>query len=720
MKYLYFLTILIIPNLITAQNLNEVGLFRAIWNQTGDPSTTMTIGLHDPTPAVSAPVIYYDVVDYGTTIASYTNSRPIDATNVYKGMNNGFFRLTGLQPDTRYYFVIVDDGLPTPGDEFTSARMIFDTAPNSPNSALSVLAGGDSRDEYENPLTAEALDPVQTQGRLNANKMVAKLRPDVVVFGGDMTLFDDVVTVPSALAALEWPRWFEHWQETISADGRITPIVVARGNHEYDPFSLMNLFDMADTDYHYAVSFGGNLLRLYNLNSEASGSTTQATFLETDLENNCDYIWKMAQYHKPTRPHEAGKSEQDDQRDLWSRQFDKHGVQLVVECDAHLCKYTYPISVQDGGDAIDEGFVRDDASGVVYIGEGGWGADLRGADDPKPWTLDHSPSSFNQIKWLWIDQSSIQIRTIQTAGADGVTALTDANRFTVPSGLQLWDTGKNETSPAGTFTINGPVFTLTNPHNSTFPSVDLGADGGFTSTATLDAGAGFACYEWNTSATTQTITITSTGTYEVTVTDEKGCTATDAVFLTRNAVLPIELIAFSGQTTGTANLLKWSTESERDNDYFALMVSKDGRDFQEIARVAGAGTTSKQQAYQFKDEFPISNLTYYRLDQYDFNGKMTQSEVISIQNKTLNNFSITSFYPNPTNGKASIQFSVNKVGAMDYQVVGLNGKLILQDKFQSQLGINQLNLDLENTPNGVYFLKMQNGDSEAIFKFIKK
>ena len=49
------------------------------------------------------------------------------------------------------------------------------------------------------------------------------------------------------------------------------------------------------------------------------------------------------------------------------------------------------------------------------------------------------------------------------------------------------------------------------------------------STTTLDAGAGYPHYIWNTNDGTQTITTGTAGTYSVTVSDDNGCSATDAV-----------------------------------------------------------------------------------------------------------------------------------------------------------------------------------------------
>ncbi len=56
---------------------------------------------------------------------------------------------------------------------------------------------------------------------------------------------------------------------------------------------------------------------------------------------------------------------------------------------------------------------------------------------------------------------------------------------------------------------------------------DLDICGG-TSTS-LDAGSGYQYYQWNTNSTSQTINVSHAGTYSITVSDDNGCTASDAV-----------------------------------------------------------------------------------------------------------------------------------------------------------------------------------------------
>lgn len=67
-------------------------------------------------------------------------------------------------------------------------------------------------------------------------------------------------------------------------------------------------------------------------------------------------------------------------------------------------------------------------------------------------------------------------------------------------------------------------------------TVDLGPDQEIceNTSLTLDAGAGFASYDWNTGETTQTISVDAAGEYFVVVSDSRGCTATDTIEVTVN------------------------------------------------------------------------------------------------------------------------------------------------------------------------------------------
>lgn len=397
--------------------------YRIMWRT--NPATSMVIGWNQASG--SNPIVHYGTTDQGTNYSAYTSSKTPDRVVSYKGMNNHFVRLTGLQPNTAYYFVIRDS-------QGTSRRLWFKTAPNSPSERLSFIAGGDSRNNRT--------------PRINANKLVAKLRPHAVMFGGDMTDngYDS-----------QWQDWFNDWQYTIGTDGRMIPIVATRGNHESSNTVLVNLFDVPSSNVYYALTFGGGLLRSYTLNSEISTGGDQTTWLANDLSANSNVTWKMAQYHKPMRPHVSGKSEGSGQYSNWAGLFHQHKVKLVIECDAHTVKTTWPVRPYTGSGS-DEGFIRDDATGTVYAGEGCWGAPLRTNDDNKTWT--RNSGRFNQFKWIFVDQNKIELRTIRVDNADQVGTVNDSNIFASPSNLDIWNPS------------NGAVVTILKNGTTTPPTGD--------------------------------------------------------------------------------------------------------------------------------------------------------------------------------------------------------------------------------------------------------
>ncbi|NJM80205.1 MAG: metallophosphoesterase family protein [Flavobacterium sp.] len=466
-----------------------------------NPSTTITVAWNQISG--TSPTVYYGPTDFGTDWNAYPNNKTVSRSISYRGMNNNFARISGLTANTAYYFVIKDS-------QGTSQRFWFKTAPND-LSRLSFIAGGDSRNNRT--------------PRQRANKLVAKLKPHAVFFGGDMTDSDN---------DSQWREWFDDWQLTIASDGRMFPIIPVRGNHE-GASTIYNLFDTPNSDSYYAITFGANLVRMYSLNSEISVTGNQNTWLNNDLQANANTIWKGAQYHKPMRPHNAAKSEGTSVYNAWAQTFYTNEVRMVVDCDSHTVKSTWPVkpSTEPGSD---EGFIRENTNGTVYLGEGCWGAPLRANDDNKTWT--RNSGSFNQFKLIFIDQNKIEARTIKIDNADSVGSVSNTNPFTLPTNLDVWNPSngsvveifKNtqQSSPQIEVSniVNGQCFTSGNAVNVAVRVVQAGSgiqnaklyvNGSLVATDTTSPYA----FTYNFSAGTQTITVVATDTNGRTASTEK-------------------------------------------------------------------------------------------------------------------------------------------------------------------------------------------------------
>ena len=425
-KTILIFIILLFTACSTTQPKNPHGKsdkYRLIWND--NPMHTMTIAWNQ---YEGQPLLHY-----GLTKATKQTLKPNRSTD-YRGMHNNFARLTKLKADSQYFFKICTENN-------CSELMYFKTAPKD-NKAFTFIAGGDSRSI--------------PRGRIRGNILVSKIRPLFIAHGGDYTKNG---------TAKEWQRWLDEWQQTKSSDGRMYPLLLTHGNHENKDHAMLNkLFDVPNVDVYSKMNF--NFLSLYTLNTELENGVgyydmvskekwnknkkwdAQTTWFKKTLKED-EKKWKIVFYHRPLRPHKKSKAEGELRYLDWSPLFYKHGVQLAIECDSHLVKYTYPLKPDILGE---EGFVVDKENGTTFIGEGSWGAPTRKNDDDKSWTLDSG--SFWQFKLITAMPKKLEVRTVKFGSedeeydADKVKELSqkeqDLNPINIPKNLDLWDSKVGE------------------------------------------------------------------------------------------------------------------------------------------------------------------------------------------------------------------------------------------------------------------------------------
>ena len=184
--------------------------------------------------------------------------------------------------------------------------------------------------------------------------------------------------------------------------------------------------------------------------------------------------------------------------------------------------------------------------------------------------------------------------------------------------------------------------------------------------------------------------------------------------VTTAATLPIKLSAFSATGEGSKVKLQWSTESEQNNDRFDVQRSVDGRTWETISSVKGKGTISSTSNYTTYDNSPLKGITYYRLQQYDINGKSTASDVKSFRLGAIK--TLVSVSPNPA--RAGINFKFLNEGAKNVLAVlsDANGKVVYQQTFK-EVQANALHkLNLQQPAPGIYILKLK---GEGLLESIK-
>ncbi|NME71353.1 T9SS type A sorting domain-containing protein [Flammeovirga aprica] len=186
--------------------------------------------------------------------------------------------------------------------------------------------------------------------------------------------------------------------------------------------------------------------------------------------------------------------------------------------------------------------------------------------------------------------------------------------------------------------------------------------------------------------------------------------------------LPVELISFTASQTNNAIALNWSTASEMNASHFEVYSSIDNKNWEFIGEVDANGNSNTRIDYSFYDEKEYNSTVYYKLVQYDFDGKSETFGPLVVHSNTSENNFHTSVFPNPsTNGKASLQISGMNLGATTtIQLINKEGKAVLYDTIDNQditSTVYEIG-DKVNLKSGFYILKINSGTSQKTEKLI--
>lgn len=127
------------------------------------------------------------------------------------------------------------------------------------------------------------------------------------------------------------------------------------------------------------------------------------------------------------------------------------------------------------------------------------------------------------------------------------------------------------------------------------------------------------------------------------------CCGSAALCASTASTLPIELLSFDATVKENGVLLSWTTATEINNDFFTLERSSDGKLFEPIAQVSGAGNSEIELGYHYIDYPDYFGNVYYRLVQTDFDGTSEAFRPVMIRYQSGNKSAVLLF---PTSLKA--------------------------------------------------------------------
>ena len=191
-----------------------------------------------------------------------------------------------------------------------------------------------------------------------------------------------------------------------------------------------------------------------------------------------------------------------------------------------------------------------------------------------------------------------------------------------------------------------------------------------------------------------------------------------------------ELASFGGEIVEDSIVLDWTTVSQTNNAGWRVFRSEDGVTYTPVSElIPGAGTTDATLPYRFTDEtVPAVELVYYRLEQVDLDGRITQTSPIEVilgaRFLDLPSDFATSIYPNPFNPSTTIAYdlpSEASVSIVIYDALGQEVRRLVADT--KSAGRYTIQWDARDNlgrgvGSGVYIAKVEAGAFSATQKML--
>ncbi|MDC0303956.1 HYR domain-containing protein [Flavobacteriales bacterium] len=212
---------------------------------------------------------------------------------------------------------------------------------------------------------------------------------------------------------------------------------------------------------------------------------------------------------------------------------------------------------------------------------------------------------------------------------------------------------------------------------------------------TLDAGSGFAVYNWSTGATVQMITVSSEASYWVTVTSAEGCISNSdtADVIYYDDPLPMVISSVDGIiscSNDSASTYQWYQNGDlivgATESYYCPIES--GNYYVVITDSHGCTVSSLSEEYTYDENSPCAT----GIEEYGL---------------TLDVF------PNPSDGFFTVSYALDQQTDMLFAVYNLVGQRITEDELISRHAGTTV-IDLSGVTDGIYTLRIAIGTKKVL------
>ncbi|MBT6029317.1 MAG: T9SS type A sorting domain-containing protein [Crocinitomicaceae bacterium] len=189
--------------------------------------------------------------------------------------------------------------------------------------------------------------------------------------------------------------------------------------------------------------------------------------------------------------------------------------------------------------------------------------------------------------------------------------------------------------------------------------------------------------------------------------------------------LPVELVAFNAEEHNENEVdVQWQTASERNNDYFEVLKSTDGQNYESIGQVPGAGNSAILSEYSFTDYNATAGTIYYKLRQtdYDGNSEVFGPTAVTIEDDVSDETCVLIAYPNPCPGNCRVKLSDCPIGSPKIQLMMTDATgHVVNEIYDTRNFDGSFDIKIDKSNNlkpGIYIITASTGENHFSEKII--
>ncbi|MCS6906073.1 MAG: fibronectin type III domain-containing protein, partial [Bacteroidia bacterium] len=166
-------------------------------------------------------------------------------------------------------------------------------------------------------------------------------------------------------------------------------------------------------------------------------------------------------------------------------------------------------------------------------------------------------------------------------------------------------------------------------------------------------------------------------------------------------------------SSATCYILSWGLEGTDPSEWQQVLVPHPGNSFTISGLLPGRRYVARLRTNCTLCSFTIGDISSWS-SPITFT---TPANRVEYSNSMISSIRI---YPNPTQSTSNLSFTASNYATATIYLVDVTGRLLLEKSILVQEGYNEIELDLSALPTGIYWIRLQQGETTQVVKLMKK